>query len=122
MDSISLKPITPSAPSAERSIRMRLTLLISLVAIGVFAQSPEARTRTILDQLLAGKCDAFYAMFSPEMKGLITLDTFSTQMKQIAALGSPESIGQPHSTNVADSTVIVIPVHWASVSLNFQVS
>jgi dienelactone hydrolase len=101
---------------------MRLTLLISLVAIGVFAQSPEARTRTILDQLLAGKCDAFYAMFSPEMKGLITLDTFSTQMKQIAALGSPESIGQPHSTNVADSTVIVIPVHWASVSLNFQVS
>jgi hypothetical protein len=101
---------------------MRLALLISLTAIGVFAQSPEARTRAILDQLLAGKCDAFYAMFSPEMKGLITLDTFSAQMKQIAALGPPESIGQPHSTNVADSTVIVIPVHWASVSLNFQVS
>ena len=122
MDWISLKRMSPSAPSADRSIRMRLTLLISLVAIGVFAQSPESRTRAILDQLLAGKCDALYAMFSPEMKGLITLDTFSDQMKQIAALGPPESIGQPHTTNVADSTVIVIPVHWANISLNFQVS
>lgn len=101
---------------------MRLTLLISLAAIGVFAQSPEERARAILDQLLAGKCDAFYAMFSPEMRGLITLDTFSAQMKQIAALGRPESIGQPRSAAAGDSTVVIIPVHWASVSLNFQVS
>ena len=96
--------------------------LLWLAAIGLFAQSPEERTRTALDQLLSQKYDAFYAMFSPRMKGLISLDTFSAQMGQIAALGPPRSVDAPRTTLLGGDTVVAIAIHWAPVSLDFQVS
>jgi uncharacterized protein len=97
-------------------------LLLCFVAIGALGQSSEERTRAILDQLLAHKYDTFYAMFSPKMKGLISLETFSTQMGQIAALGPPQSIDAPHTAAAGDYTVVAITVHWVPVSLTFQVS
>ncbi|MGA2184173.1 MAG: alpha/beta fold hydrolase [Bryobacteraceae bacterium] len=100
---------------------MRILLLL-FAAISAFGQSPEERTKAALDQLLAHKYDAFYALFSPEMKGLISLDTFSAQMGQIAALGPPRSVDAPRTIPMGGSTVVVITVHWAPVSLDFQVS
>jgi hypothetical protein len=98
------------------------TVLLLFAAISAFGQSPEGRTKAALDQLLAQKYDAFYALFSPEMKGRISLDTFSAQMGQIAALGPPRSVDAPRTIPMGGSTVVVITVHWAPVSLDFQVS
>jgi uncharacterized protein len=99
----------------------RSVLLLS-AALAAFGQSPEERTRQALDQVLAHKYEAFYAMFTPRMKSLISLDTFSSQMDQIAALGTPKSVDAPRTIPMGNSTVVTITVHWPPASLDFQVS
>ena len=101
---------------------LRIFMVCLLAVASAFGQSPEQRTKQILDQLLAHKFAPFYAMFSPAMKQGISLETFSQQMEQITSLGVPERIEEPSSTNIDGDTVVVIGVHWAPVSLNFQVS
>ncbi len=100
---------------------MRIFVFL-LAACCAFAQSSEDRTRQALDQLLAHKIDGFYAKFSPQMKSAIGLETYSAQMEQILALGPPQKIDAPRTQTVGDLTVVVIEVHWAPVSLDFQVA
>jgi dienelactone hydrolase len=102
-------------------LNMRILALL-LAACSAFGQSSEERTRQALDQLLAHKFREFYAMFSPEMKSAISLETYSGQMEQILTLGAPRKIDAPRSVTVGGSVVVVIGVHWAPVSLDFQVS
>jgi uncharacterized protein len=97
-------------------------LAFLLAACCAFGQSSEDRTRQALDQLLAHKFSGFYAMFSPQMKSAISLETYSAQMEQILALGPPQKIDAPRTQTVGDLTVVVIEVHWAPVSLDFQVA
>jgi dienelactone hydrolase len=97
-------------------------LVFLLAACCAFGQSSEDRTRQALDQLLAHKIDGFYAMFSPQMKSAISLETYSAQMEQILALGPPQKIDAPRTQTVGDLTVVVLEVHWAPVSLDFQVA
>src|SRR5579864_7995444 len=87
-----------------------------------FAQSPEERTRRALDLVLARKYQAFYDLFSPEMKKAITLETYSQQADQILSLGTPKSIGAPTVRMVQGTPLVTIPIHWAAASLNFLVS
>jgi pimeloyl-ACP methyl ester carboxylesterase len=101
---------------------MRTLLVFLLTACCAFGQSPEERTRQALDQLLARKFTDFYATFSPQMKQAISLETFSAQMEQIVALGAPQKIDAPRTTTVGENSVVVIGVHWAQVSLDFQVA
>ncbi len=101
---------------------MKTLLLSLLLSIAAIAQSPEERTKALLDQILAQKYDAFYALFTPKMQSLISLQAYSTQMRQIAALGPPQSVEAPHSSAAGDDTVVVVTVHWVPVSLDFQVS
>jgi len=93
-----------------------------LVALSASAQSFEDRTRQALDQLLARKYDSFYTAFTPKMKSLISLETYSSQMNQILTLGAPQGIEPARTTKAGDSTIVVITVKWAPVSLDFQVS
>lgn len=97
-------------------------LVFLLMTCCAFGQSPEDRTRQALDQLLAHKIDGFYAKFSPQMKSAISLETYSAQMEQILALGPPQKIDTPHTQTVGDLAVVIIEVHWAPVSLDFQVA
>ena len=87
-----------------------------------FGQSPEDRTKQVLDQLLANKIGAVYAKFSPKMKSAISQDTYTTQMAQIVALGAPQKIDAPRTQAVGDLTVVAIGVHWAPVSLDCKVA
>ncbi len=99
---------------------MRLLIFV-LAATSAFGQSPEERTRQALDLVLAHKYQAFYELFSPEMKKAITLETYSQQADQILALGTP-AIGAPTVRMVQGSPLVTIPLHWSSISLNFLVS
>jgi dienelactone hydrolase len=89
-----------------------------LMTCCAFGQSPEDRTKQVLDQLLANKIGAVYAKFSPKMKSAISQDTYTTQMAQIVALGAPQKIDAPRTQVVGDLTVIVIEIHWAPVTLD----
>lgn len=53
------------------------TLTLLLAACSAFGQSSEERTKRALDQLLAHRFREFYAMFSPQMKNGISLETYS---------------------------------------------
>jgi hypothetical protein len=97
-------------------------LVFLLAACCAFGQSPEDRTRQALDQLLAHKIDGVYARFSPQMKSAISLETYKAQMEQILALGPPQKIDAPRTRTIKDLTVVVMGVHWAPVSLDFQVT
>jgi hypothetical protein len=101
------------------SMRILIFLLPLMCA---FAQSPEERTRQALDLVLARKYQEFYELFSPEMKKAITLETYSQQADRILAQGNPKSIGAPTVQIVQGSPLVIIPIHWTSVSLNFLVS
>jgi uncharacterized protein len=99
-----------------------VSALAILSAVTAFAQSPAERTRQALDLVLARNYEAFYTMFSPEMKSAITLETYSRQMDKVLALGTPESIGEPVTQMVQGSPLVSIPVRWPAVSLDFLVS
>ena len=87
------------------------------------AQSPEERTRQALEMVLAGKYEAFYAQFSPEMKKAISLQTYAAQARQImTALGRPQSQEPPQIRHIGDAVTVTIPVHWAVATLNFIAS
>jgi dienelactone hydrolase len=97
---------------------------LALLAVpAAVAQSPEQRTRHALDLVLAGKYEAFYAQFSPEMKRAISLQTYAAQAGQItAALGEPQSHDAPQTQHIGDADTVTIPVRWAKTTLNFIVS
>ncbi|MGA2650611.1 MAG: alpha/beta fold hydrolase [Terracidiphilus sp.] len=99
---------------------MRILALL-LITSCAFGQSPEDRTRQVLDQLLANKIGAVYAKFSPKMRSAISQETYTTQMAQIVALGPPQKIDAPRTQAVGDLTVVAIGVHWAPVSLDCKV-
>jgi dienelactone hydrolase len=94
-----------------------------LLAVSAFAQTAEQRTRQALDLILARKYDAFYSMFSPEMKRAISLETFGGQMNQLLEqLGPPSSFGEPRTAEVQGSPLVMIPIRWPAATLIFQVS
>ncbi|HEY3837195.1 MAG TPA: prolyl oligopeptidase family serine peptidase [Bryobacteraceae bacterium] len=99
----------------------RILLLFS--ALCLFAQSFEQQTRQALDLVLARKYQAFYDLFSPEMKKAISLETYGQQADHILGpLGRPDSIGAPTRRMVQGSPLITIQLHWSAASLNFLVS
>jgi len=103
-------------------VPLRIPLLF-LLALPALAQSPEERTRQALDQILAGKYDAFYALFNSEMKAAISLETYSQQAGQIiASLGKPTRIDPSQTRSVQGYLVVTITVHWPAAALNFIVS
>ncbi len=92
-----------------------------LFGLAVLAQSPAERTRQVLDLVLARKYEQFYAMFSPEMQNGISLQTYSSQMDQLVALGKPE-IGEPKVSQVQGYSVVMIPLRWPAGAFTFQVA
>jgi dienelactone hydrolase len=97
-------------------------LVFLLMTCCAFGQSPEDRTKQVLDQLLANKIGAVYAKFSPQMKSAVSQEVYTAQMAQIVALGAPQKIDAPRTQTVGDLTVVVIGVHWAPVSLDCKVA
>lgn len=107
-----------------RSLKYVIARAFPLLAVGIaVAQSPEERTHRALDMVLAGKYEAFYAQFSPEMKKAISLETYAAQVGQImTALGKALSQDPPQARHFGDAVTVTIPLHWAAASLNFIVS
>jgi dienelactone hydrolase len=94
-----------------------------MTAALTFAQSPEEKSRLALEMVLAGKYEAFYAQFSPEMKKAIALPAYASQVDQLMkSLGRPQSQDPPQTRNIADAVTVTIPLHWPGATLNFIVS
>jgi dipeptidyl aminopeptidase/acylaminoacyl peptidase len=103
-------------------LRKLAALILILSAACAFAQTPAERTRQALDLVLARKYQAFYDLFSANMKKAVSLETYSQQADKIVAMGAPKSIDAPTVRMVQGSLLVTIPIHWPTVTLNFLVS
>jgi hypothetical protein len=88
------------------------------------ANSPAlaARARQMLDLILARKYNDVYAMFGPEMKKSMTIETFKTQCAQIESLGKPQSIGEAKAGIVDKFSQVTIRVRWPAMAVTFMVA
>jgi hypothetical protein len=106
---------------------MRRTLCVAIAVFALVVQSAvaqssfEDRTKAALGLVLDRKFAEFCALFTPEMTNAILLETYSAQMNQILALGTP-SQGAARVRATGDSTLVAIPLHWKAFSLDFLVS
>ena len=102
---------------------MKSLISVLLLAVCAWAQSPEERTKQALDLVMQRKYEAFYALFSPEMKKAISLADYASQGDRILdALGKPVTVGAARSQRMKDATTVTIPLHGSGVDLNFIVS
>jgi dienelactone hydrolase len=96
---------------------------VSAIAVSICcAQSPVERTKQVLDLLLTHKYDAAYALFSPEMQKAISLKDYTASVDRILTMGPLKSQGTPEVKTVGNATLVTIPLHWESASLNFIVN
>lgn len=95
-------------------------LLVAAAAFAQISQSPQDRTKQVLDLFLTGQYDAIYALFTPEMKKAITLDTYKAQAGQIRSLGTPKA-DEPHAEARGDAHIVTITLHWPALALDFAV-
>lgn len=110
-----------------RTLKYGMAWALAIVALPAVrlavAQSPEERTRRALELVLAGKCEEFYAQFSPEMKKAISLQTYTAQVSQLmTALGKQHSQEPPQISHAGGAVTVTIPVHWPVATLNFIAS
>jgi alpha-beta hydrolase superfamily lysophospholipase len=106
---------------------MSITRLVrlSLLPFLLSAQpsfDPATRTRELLDQVLAGKYEPVYELWTPEMQKAMPFDVYRQQLLGLKVLGKPESIGKASIGELQGQKVVTIPVHWQAVTLNFRIT
>jgi len=110
-----------------RSLNRLTVWALALVATpggwSAAAQTPEERTQQALETVLAGRYDAFYAQWSPEMKKAMPRETYAAEAGRIlSALGRPQSQDAPRTRHIGDAATVTIQVHWSGTALNFIAS
>lgn len=103
--------------------------LLSLL-VGVFAQqpppgtpNPAAEGRKYLDMLLAGKYSEFFQAFTPKMQEMVTEETLRTKVgPTLQRFGKVENIGEAKLQLAGGARVILIPVKFTGMALNFRIT
>ena len=104
---------------------MKYAGALFLVAAGlVWAQAadPPAIARQAVDFLLAEKYSELFKLFSPEMQKAVPEATLPKIGAQFKNLGPAESIGPPAVRKAGANTVVIMPLKFATQSLNLQMA
>ncbi len=101
-----------------------LSRLLCLLPLGLLMAQPAAdprdSARKALDLLLAGQYPDLVQNFTPEVKLGVNEQTLPKMGAQIKSWGAVEKIGEPTARKAGLNTIVVIPVAFASQSINFQ--
>ncbi|MBZ5725405.1 MAG: alpha/beta hydrolase [Acidobacteriia bacterium] len=101
-----------------------LSRLLCLVPVGLLMAQPAPDPRDIarkaLDLLLAAQYSGLVQNFTPEVKLGVNEQTLPKMGMQIKSWGAVEKIGEPSTRKAGLNTIVVIPVAFASQSINFQ--
>jgi dienelactone hydrolase len=81
-----------------------------------------SRTRELLDQVLAGKCEPFYELWMPGMQKALPLEVYRAQLSNYGLPSKPESVGLAAVEEIQGQKIVTIPFHWQAVTLNFSVT
>jgi uncharacterized protein len=82
---------------------------------------PAAVSRRAMNLILAGRYSDLQEMFTAELRSQLTEETLRTQIgPQIRALGTAEKPGEPALESAGPMTVAVIPVKFASSTIDWR--
>jgi dienelactone hydrolase len=84
------------------------------------AADPAATARKALDSLLGARYSELTPMFTPEMQKAFPDAEMAKLGAQIKSFGAVGKIGEPASTPAGANTIVVIPVEFASQTINFR--
>jgi len=98
-----------------------LCVLSASLLIAQPASDPAATARKALDLLLGDKFPDLFQMFTPDLQKAIPQESLSKlAATTIKPLGAVDKIGDPSVRPAGKNNVVVIPVKFASSSVNFQ--
>jgi len=94
-----------------------------LLSVGLLAAQtapdPGAIARKAVDLMLGGKYQELNQMFTPEGQKVYSVEALNKLDGQIKSWGAASNIGAPAVTRPGPNFVVVIPVSFASQSINF---
>ena len=120
---------TPLAWGYDKRVmlqRARCLWSAGLLSVGLLAAQtapdPAVTARKALDLMLAGKYQELNQMFTPDGQKAFSVDTLTRLGGQIKGWGAVSSIGQPAVNRPGPNFVVVIPVAFATQSINFTLA
>lgn len=84
------------------------------------SQDAAGIARKALDALLSQNFSEYSAALAPQLKANTTADQFSRFGEQIKKWGAVQKIGDPSVQNMGPSSLVTIPVTFASQDINFM--
>jgi dienelactone hydrolase len=94
--------------------------LLPLLLAAQAAADPAVLARKATDLLLSGKYGELEQMLTPEMRKDLPESTLAKIGDQIKTYGSVNSVGDAQPRKTGARTIVVIPVKFASRSVNYQ--
>ena len=84
------------------------------------APNAGATARKALDLLLAEKYPDLEQMFAPNLKESMKLEGLQKLGAQVKSWGAPENIGVPEVRTAGSTSIVTIPVKFATQNINVQ--
>lgn len=111
-------------------VRTLMAAVVLASSVGAWAQEPQAKTpnpaaegRRYLDMLLAGNYSEMFQAFTPKMKEMVTEETLRTKVgPTLQKFGKVENIGEAKVQLVGGARLVLIPVKFTGMALNFRVT
>jgi uncharacterized protein len=104
--------------------RVKLLALVSCLTAGLLlaqpAADPAATARKALDSLLGARYSELTPTFTPEMQKAFPDAEMAKLGAQIKSFGAVGKIGDPSATQAGPNSIVVIPVEFASQTINFR--
>jgi dienelactone hydrolase len=101
----------------------RALCILPLLSMALAAQTAAdlaAAARKATDLLLAEKYADLIQMFTPDMQKALPESTLVKLGAQIKTYGGIKSVGDPQSRRTGAATIVVVPVKFASQTINYQ--
>jgi uncharacterized protein len=100
----------------------RVLCLFSTGLLLAQAQDPAAIAKKALDFLLGGKYPDFEQMMTPAYRTPTTQASLAKMGTEIKTWGAVEEVGQPSVQNMGPVSIVMIPVRFATRSIDVQMS
>ena len=97
-----------------------LSVSLAIAQPGPAAHDPAGIARKALDALLSQNFPDYSAVLAPQLKANTTADQFARFGQQIKKWGAVQNIGKPAVQNMGPTSLVTIPVTFASEDINFM--
>jgi dienelactone hydrolase len=98
----------------------RALFALPLLAALALAQDPASAARKVVDLMLAGKYEEITPLLTPEVQKDLPPANLAKLGAQFQTMGAMEKVGDPQTTKSGPNTIVLLPVKFATRTLNFR--